>query len=396
MILRIALFTVFAFCATICADTIVLRNGGEVRGKVKVNRDSNERLKDYVVALETGGHIKLAPNQVAKHIESSPRQTAYRDLLDSMPDTADSHWEMAQFCSKNALVERKEFHLQRALVLDENHQEVRKSLGYIWKDGKWISQSEEMQRRGFKRYKGTWQLARDVEIAKRKEEIDYKSKQLKRELRLWRKWIGGKRHDDAIRNFRSIRDPLALEGLVELLAKEKKDPKNRRLYIDAIGRLPVGQATEHLVNSAMFDSDPDVRETAAENLRKRTDKAYAARLTIPYLSDKDNKTVNQAGWLLSQVGDQDTILPLIDALVTTHKRVYVPKNSHRATFDNQGGIGFSAGQKPRVETSTKKNRSVHTALVSITKQNFLYAQPKWKSWYVGKKTPKDFDLRRDP
>ena len=393
---RIAFLAVISFCSTVFADTIILRNGGQVRGKVKVNRDANQRLKDYVVALETGGHIKFSPGQVAKHVESSPRQNAYQDLLNTMPDTADSHWQMAKFCSENGLIDRKDFHLQRALTLDENHQEVRKSLGHIWKDGKWISQSEEMQRRGFERYKGKWQLSRDVEIAKRKDEIEFKTKQIKREMRLWRKWLNGKRHNEAVRNFRSLRDPLALPGLVELLAKEKKNPKNRRMYIEALGKMSVGQATEHLVNSAMFDGDPDVRETAAENLRKRNDKAYAARLIIPYLSDKENKTVNQAGWLLGQVGDEDTILPLIDALVTTHKRVFVPKSSHQATFSNQGGIGFSAGQKPRVETSTKKNRSVHTALVSITKQNFLYSKPEWKSWYVSKKTPKDFDLRRDP
>ena len=137
-------------------DTLILKNGAELHGAVSVKRNQKRAISDYVIKLDSGIHVKLAASRVRRHRKQSDHEKSYEGLLASMPDTAASHWEMAQFCTKSRLTDHKAFHIQRTLELDPNHAAARKAEGYQWRDGKWTRQEEVMERRGYVRYGGRW------------------------------------------------------------------------------------------------------------------------------------------------------------------------------------------------------------------------------------------------
>ena len=266
------------------ADILLLRQGGQIEGKVSVKRDDRNRVVSYIVRHSVG-QLKLDPSQVKRHVKPTKKSKTYEQLLQSMPDSADSHWEVAQFCRKHGLTDRKHFHIEQALRHDPDHKEARRSLGYIWRDGGWTRQEDEMTSRGYVLHKGKWRLPEDVQIQERKETIEEKTLRLRGEMKRWRSWMGGRQESQAIENFKTLNDPFAVVGLNYLLDKED-DMQMRELYIDAIARIRTSEATAALVNASLFDDDQELRLRAAEHLIKRPDKKFSSRMLLKYLNQK--------------------------------------------------------------------------------------------------------------
>ena len=396
MMIRLPFILLFllSIAAVSSGDTLLLRTGGNIEGQVTVVRDDAKTISHYVVKLASGGHMKLDARQVKRHVKPTAQEQDYRNLLQNMPDTAEGHWKMSQFCAKNRLPDQKSYHIERVIQLDPNHEEARKALGYTLIDGKWTRQDEWMARRGFVRYKGGWRTAQDIAITERKREIELRQKSLRTDMKRWRGWIGGRRDSEARENFASIDDPLAAMGLIDLFEKEKL-PEIRELYIDTMARLPGRGITVQLLKTAMSDEDNEVQDRAIEHLLTRNADSFITHSLIPYLTDKKNSIVNQAGYILGRIGHRDAIKPLIDSLVTTHVRYIHPQGNIRPTFSSNG-TGLSTGTKPKKITETKRNASVLKALAKITGKNFQYSEEEWKRWLMQSRSPQSVSLRRDP
>jgi hypothetical protein len=393
-----ALTLLFLFGSlSVHGDTLVLRNGGKLEGRVKINRDSDNKISDYVIALDTGGHVKLDPSRIRRHIKPTINEKSYDSLVATMPDTARNHWTMAEFCRKNKLHDARNFHVQRTLLLDPNHAEARKSEGYSWRDGTWVRQDEVMEQRGYVLYQGRWLLPQQVADLEQADEFKRQQGQVRSEVMRWRSWLGGRKHDQAIEGFETVKDPLAKFPLVEILRKEKS-PENREIYLKSLSRFEGTDVTRELVETALHDNDERVLELAIELLLKRPEKAYAATLLLPYLNSSDNWSINQAALILGKLKFDDAVLPLIGSLITTHKTTIVPSGNVRPTFaqgPNGGGIGLQAGTKPKVISEDKRNSYVLGALVTITGKNFQYSEYEWREWYKKQRAPMTVNLRRD-
>jgi hypothetical protein len=391
-------------CASFAAAeeaVVVLKNGGQVRGDVlrAPSADQPASSSFYIVRLSSGSRVKLAARQVRKLIEPSTAESKYERLLPKMPDSAAGHLSMAQWCQENGLKDLRLYHLQQVLRHESDHEEARRSLGYGRIEGRWIKADDWMRQQGYVRYQGAWRVPQQVAIMERQREIELAQKNWRRDLKMWRGWLGGRRDAEAREKLRQLKDPLAVPGLAELLAKER-DPDVRETYVDLLARFSNSTAVSALVRTAIQDPDMEIRLRAIDHLRNNG-RPQAVRALVPVLSHKDNGMVNRAAAALGRLGDAEAVLPLIDALVTRHETVIQPTSNIRPSFggsrDGTGGFnGLSVGGGPRRVVRNLKNKSALAALVTLTKQNFQYSHADWKRWYIREHSSPGADLRRDP
>ena len=154
-------------------------------------------------------------------------------------------------------------------------------------------------------------------------------------------------------------------------------------------------ASNTLMKRVMEDPDELVRERSVEQLR-RWQSTRAMHYFIEKLSSKDNTVVNRAGAALGSLGNPDAVLPLIDALVTSHQFKVGSGGNINAGFSQDGGVGFGAGGKPKIMRQDFSNRDVHAALTQLVSVNvnFAYNEEGWRNWYMHTNTPAGVNLRR--
>ena len=107
--------------------------------------------------------------------------------------------------------------------------------------------------------------------------------------------------------------------------------------------------------------------------------------------------VNRAGWALGRLGNPEAVLPLINALVTTHQQMVGGGGGINAGFGSDGGVGFGAGGKPKIIQRDFMNQDVLSALSQLVPPgfNYSYNEEAWHHWYTRANTPTAVNLRRD-
>ncbi len=361
---------------------------------------------DYVVATTDGLRLTLPSQQVKRFVPKTDAQRHYETLLTKLPESAAGHWMMAQWCADKGLSEEREHHLQEVLRFDAHHKDARLALGFTSLNGKWIKTDEYMKRLGYVSYGGKWLTPQDIATVKLQAAIDEAQRTMKPNLKRWRKALESRDPRTvaaALDSIKGVNDPLAINALAEMFDDEQRADL-RVMWVEVIGKNPSPLAADTLVKAAVDDADVKVREKARDQLETRKDRRAIGAL-LGQLRSKDNAKVNRAGAALGRIGQPDTLLPLIDALVTEHKFVIQRGSggggpgSLGASFSPTGGSGLSAGGGPKVEKHKVQNQSVLEALVTLTpgkNTNFGYDQTKWKEWYARENTPEDVDLRREP
>ena len=395
----IALTSVLFAIHSSSGDTLILKNGAELHGTVSVKRNAKKSISNYVIKLDSGIHIKLAASRVRHHRKQDDSEKSYEGLLASMPDTAASHWQMAEFCTKSRLTVEKAFHVQRTLELDPNHAAARKSQGFQRRDGKWTRQEEIMERRGYVKYGGRWMLPQQVTDLEQAKALEKTIGESRRKVdRIRKQLLNGRKRDQAIEAFATLNDPYAKPRLIEIL-RDEESPENREIYLKALARYDGVDITQELVYTALHDRDEGVLALAVELILQRPTKAYTATLLTSYLNSTSNWKINQAASILGKLGEQDSVLPLIGSLVTSHTTTIKPPGGDITTSfgsgPNGGGIGLNAGNRTKTITEEKKNTHVLAALARITGQNFGYSEYDWREWYKKRQAPATAGLRRD-
>lgn len=386
------------------ADLFQLTGGGEVSGRlVNVKRQLND---DYVVATTDGLELTLPSARVKRFLPKSEAERLYEALLPRMPHDADGNWKMAQWCAAQGLTTERQHHLQEVLRYEAEHKDARLALGYTSLDGRWIKTDDYMRSQGFVLHQGKWLTPQDVEAAKVQAAIEEAQVLIKPNLKRWRSSLDSRNartREAALDAIHHMKDPLAIAALGEMYDDEKL-PDFRAMWVQVIGKNPSPLAADTLVRAAVDDDDASVREMARDQLETRKDRRAVGAL-IAHLHSKDNAKVNRAAAALGRIADPDTMLPLIEALVTEHKFVIQrgsgggSPGSIGASFSPTGGSGLSAGGGPKVETLKVQNQSVLEALVQLTPgqaTSLGYDQIRWKEWYAKSTTPDNVNLRREP
>ena len=385
------------------ADTIYMKSGNKISGRVV----SQEKIKGRVyILLETefGGVLKLERGKVIQRVrEDDEIDKAYQTELAKMQDTPDEHWRMQAWCKENGasqLRDQMQYHLRRIIELDPSDKKARGLLGYRFMNGRWVLEDKMLAESGYIKKGGKWipdlQLNVNQQDSSQEQEINAR----KIALVKWKKYSLGKRPAAQVQQeLFDIVDAYAVATIAEDYLAPEADPDVRRLYIDAIGRVPNLPAQNVLVRYAIIDKDPDVRERATTLLLNQ--KHYDVRVSIApiaqQLQNSQNAIVRRAGTILGQTKSPAAILPLIDSLVTTHKIVTGgdPRRTE-AGFSSDGSTVFNpGGSGPQERIVQVKNDEVLEALRNITGQDFDFNVAAWKQWYIHYHTIIDYDFRRD-
>jgi hypothetical protein len=379
------------------ADVLELANGGRVEGKL---RDSTDGKRDTVtIELATGGTLVLPRTQVARVDSTSEAEAEYAKLARTSPDTVEAHWNLAEWCRQHKLRALAQKHLTRILELEPNHEPARAILGFRRNDGQWMTRDDVMESRGMVMYEGKYVTRQHVELLEKLKAAKTSQADWSNRLEQLRRWLTGRRQDrsaQALTEIQSIHDPAAAEAVVAALRREEVQ-QLKRLWLETASRLDHPAAVDALVELSLMDPDPELRHESLEYLMKSGRRG----LLTPYiraLKDKDNVIVNRAGAALGQVGNQDAMGPLIDALITKHRYKVEDGNpdQHAYTFSPQGG-GFSFGSSgPKYVTETVRNPDVLSALVQLSGgTSFDYDQAQWRSWLAAQTKLMAVDIRRD-
>ena len=383
------------------ADVILLKPvGDQPPGRIEgdlLNPTEAPRQK-YQIRTSDGARLTLTPDQVAKVILKSEAEQWYQRWLPKMPSTARGNWIMSEECRKRGLRMQREMHLEKILTYESEHINARRALGFRKIDGRWQQPKEYWESRGYVRYQGKWRLVQDVDFEKRLEEREIEEKAWRKKLKMWRTWIVKARGKQVSGrdNIAQIVDKRAAPALAEFLDQDQEFEPLKLLYIDVLARLQRGPGVSAFISRALRDPSDFVRERCLEELsRFGTDRAVTSFIHV--LAANDNRLVNRAALALAQLGDPAATRPLIEALVTQHKRTLKPNESNaNATFGN-GGRAFQFGKnKPLVIRWEEQNQDVLGALTSLNPEvNFEFNEEQWRIWYARRKVPASFELRRD-
>ncbi len=385
--------------ATLRADVFVLSSGGRIEGEL-LNPEQAPR-EIYVVQTPAGGQVTLDKTQVEQVVVKSPAELAYEQWLLKMPNTADGHWKMSEWCRTNGLTAQRDFHLEAAIVRDPNHADARRALGYGNLDGRWVKADDYRISQGEVRYQGAWRLRQEVALEQMQRDAELAQKEWRSKLKMWRSWIGKKRSEEAIANIKAIRDPMAAMALGEMLEDEQLR-QMKLLYIEVLGKLPHSAGGAALIKRALDDDDEAVRDACLDQLVECAP-VHAVKAFVSVLEQatkatdpKSNVTINRAGVGLARMNDRSAVRPLIEALSTKHKIVLSSSGGMGigAAFSNAGPGGLSMGGKPQVVERDIPNQGVLEALRVLTGEDFRYDKDAWKNWYAESHTPPNVNLRR--
>jgi hypothetical protein len=339
----LAMLASWAGAVSASDDVLLLTHGGWIHGHWE-NRDKDAE-QNYVIALPDGGNVTLSPSQVQRIIDGN-------------------RWEVSQSETQDA----------------PQFEPIDARLG---------TRPHYTQSRGYQRYAGRWRTAQDIQLIEERQETDRAQKEWLRKLRQWRTMLGTDSSPEAYRNIRAVTDPMAVPALRQLLAEERyRQPK--LLYLDVLGQIGHRASWLALAEAGLRDPDEEIfHASLAQLMRHRP--PHISQPYLDSLSDRNNIRVNRAAHALGRLGDPSCMVPLIDALFTTHYVVLQPKRKGRTTTFVRsadpasstpwGGIGFSSGNQPLVLGQTLRNEEVLQALILLSGgANFGFDQRAWTSW----------------
>lgn len=396
------------------ADTVFLKSGGEVRGEILPAPAEGQ----VAVRTQLGVEISVLQTDIAQIKPRSPIREEYVTRSRRLPDTAQAHWDLAEWCRANKLPIQREEQLELLLGVDPEHEESRRILGYVQENGEWLTKEEQMTRRGYVKHKGRWISNEEFEIIAETTALRAAEKAWMPRVKAWAGWLTGPdpgKSQEGFAELQKIRDPLAVAALRSSLS-DHPDPKVRGLLVRLLGRIEGPEAASLLVQHHLMDTDLSVREQAKNSLDPAR-AALAEGYLIRSLKHKNNTVVGRAANWLGEIGTERAVVPLIDALITKHEYdVQVPSNdgasvttgpNGQMSFGGGGNTGTAiptqiemlarTGQLPygaqvidntprimktvTVQTEVK-NSAVLAALQNLTGKNFGYAERDWHLWWA--------------
>lgn len=373
------------------ADEVTLQTGGRIVGTVEVLEDGA-----YRVTTDAGTVMNLERRQVSSVTQSSAEQQAYADRAPSAPDTAKAQLALAKWCRQHNLGDEASRHAERVVELDPTNAEARQMLNFRNVDGEWMTREQVMAGRGLVWSDGKYRTQQEVAIRAREQKLKDLQVYWRSEIRKWLRGLDDRRPEkrqEAFANFHQVQDPMAGPYVVDAL-EDANDPAVRRLLAQAAARIDHQATVNALVTLSLNDPDEELRLSSLDWL-VRSGRPGLADAYVKALRSNDNVIVNRAATALGSLEDPTAVGPLIDALVTKHRRVIGGGGGDTYSFTPSSG-GFSyGGGGPKEISGLVKNPDVLSALVRLTGEHYGYDEAMWKKWHATQAQLVQVDLRRD-
>lgn len=381
-----------ALCLPTFADEKVeIKGGGAVVGKA----NSSEKLVEINIA--PGIRVALDSSKTDITKEERAEEAEYLTRLEKLNESAESHWEMYQWCKQNSLTAYAYQHAWRVIELDPDHAQARGALDFL-RDGKgWILRDDLMLRSGRIKDGSQWRIPEEMEKIKADQARTEQLTKWKRDIKSWKTDVfsGGPRAAKSKVKLDAIQDPVAVGPLIDQLQDQDNPVEFRLLVVGLLSRLGTNEAIQALIVASVQDGSAKVREAAIDIVKQKAPEEAASQYAR-LLTHENNAQVQRAGSGLAALQDKRYTWHLIQALVTEHKREVKGSGNTYGT-DSAGGFSIGGSNKPKVVMEPVNNTPVLTALTAMYPDvNYRFDENRWKLWYLENFHPEGTDLRRDP
>lgn len=376
-------------------DAVQLHSGGQIEGKVS----RVESAKSPYTLIEVDARLKVAiPDNQVSRVAESAALTEYRQRVAGTPQQAEDQFNLARWCQQSGLRAQARHHLQRTVRIDPTHDRARAALGYVSHDGKWVRLEDLQKSRGLVRIAGKYRVPAEWMITQAQEAADKATKNWVRDLDRLKKGVarGGDRGAEAWRALAAIDDPLAALAIGKELVESTGQPRDLRLFwIEKLAQLNSPAGLGPLLRVGLSEADEVVREKALETLNQLAPTA-AKSFYVQRLRDNDNAMVQRAAEALSFFPDPELSLPLINALITSHKTVIPADSSTSVGFNSAGGGGMTTGGKAKTIVNRVENPAVLETLRQLEPTaNHGFNQAAWRQHLAAKLSGYSGQMRRD-
>ncbi len=363
-------------------DTLHLNNGGVVRGWML---DGDGLASPAVVIKTPFGGVLVLPRQAIENVDrTSVNKEAYQRIAPQYGDNIKEQWRLAEWCRERRLKKQRAVHLRRIVELDTNHQGARRALGYAHVGGHWVRTADFLKDQGMSLYRGRYRISQEIELLEGRRRVELAEREWFEKLRRLLRNAMGENGGVALEQVAAIRDPLAIRAIGAALGKPF--PRAVRLALSSsLANIAGRKAFDLLILLAVDDPDIEIRYASIQHLKKTKRPSIMASL-VKSLKDASNARINRAAYALGELGDAAAVSPLIDALTTSHQRVFKSGQAGAVTtsFSADGSAFSTGGNKTRVVRRRYNNQEVLNSLIKLTGTNFGFNQTAWTAWRFAK------------
>lgn len=405
-------FVVCVFCllaaGAALADTVILKDGGNVVGKVTVT------ATDVVIEIRPGMTVAFPKEKVKEIVfEKTPREEFEARFAAIQSFDAPAFYSLGMWAKEQGLKEEAKRCFAKVVELQPDHTGARKELGYVRHEGEWLLYDEAMKAKGLMKYRNRWVTPEEKEKLEKEDKID----ELKKEIRHLVTLMSGTDKgaaQNAADKYSQIKDPLAVPGL-EAGATHRK-AVIRFLTVKVYANFGPDLVTEPLVRLAVADSDERVRIEAVRVLREMKSKTAYIGILKSFYYNRDGDVRIYAMEALGGLKDKNSVGPLIESIAYEVRRVAsIPTGSpdtfigtqsrkvigYRRITDIYGRVvevpiignvssGYGGGGTvQKVINDVIFNLGARLALKSITGQDFNYDKKEWREWWKENKDKYD-------
>ncbi len=203
------------------------------------------------------------PQAVADDYLNDPEAKAtlalYRGRRARCPDTAQAHWQLAEWCEENGLKAEAKAHFAAVVRLNPAREEAWKKLGYYKPKGRWTT--------------AELSVAEHDEV-ERQRKADARWRPL---FEKWNGWLTRKsKRDEAQTALAQVRDPRAVPSIWKVFATG--GPADQERAVRLFSQIDAASASRALASLAVSGLTEGVRGHAADALLKRDPREFAGVL----------------------------------------------------------------------------------------------------------------------
>jgi hypothetical protein len=243
-----------------------------------LNAPDHAAARGLMGLVQEGGRW-ATPEVVARRLQGDPARAAaldeYHKRREAIADTAEAHWQLAQWCEQAGLATEAQVHLAAVVRLNSSREDAWKKLGYRRQDGRWVSTKE-------------LKAARTDAEARRRADSHWRPL-----LAKWKAWLGSdSRRAEAEAALAGVDDPRAVPAIWRVFALG--GPADQERAVSLLRRLDGMAASRALAALAVTADTADTRRLAAEGLAGRDPREFAG-LLIGLLRTPVKYEVRQVG-----------------------------------------------------------------------------------------------------
>ena len=308
-----------ALISVASADTVMLKNGLSVHGKVVETKDA--------VEVSSNGRTWRFDRAKVREIrlgESLPEEYARRKGELGASD-AEGWFRLALWARERRLPQAREAY-ERVVGINSDHRAARRELGYERVGERWVTGDEAKRSKGFVLCGGKWMLP---------EEAD----------RLMRAGLMKQAKSTNAHRKRAIE-------LVRALRDD--DPEMRAVAASQLAELP-DAALLRPMEKALFAPDPKIRVLAVKTLSRIGDRVALPWLIRSSMYDAKKEVRSAAFRAIKSFKDADVFYPYARALYSKHPRSRIMAAKALGDLEDLRGadvilrrISIGIGESPRV------------------------------------------------